>query len=86
MSQEAEWYKRYVADTPAKTDFQIEFDKRVKPNQEEPPGTKVLRFRYLPQKNINSQKPLPAFGPSREHLLTVEEHFGEDQDDSQDVF
>ena len=88
VSQEAEWHKRYVADTPAITDFHMKFDKRVEPNQEEPPGTKVLRFHYLPQKNINlnSQKPSTTFGPSREHLLTVDEHFGEDQDDSQDVF
>ena len=66
VSQEGEWYKRYVPDTPAKTDFQMEFDKRIEPNQEEPPGTEVLRFHDLPQKTSNHLQPLLTFGPSRE--------------------
>ena len=86
VSQEGEWHKCYITDTPAKKDCQMEFDKRIEPNQEEPPGSEVLRFHDLPQKTSNHLKPLPTFGPSREHLLTVDEHFGEDQDDSQDVF
>ena len=66
VSQEGEWHKRYVTDTPAKKDVQIEFDKRIEPNQEEPPGSEVLRFHDLPQKTSNHLQPLPTFGPSRE--------------------
>ena len=64
--QEGECPKRYVTDTPAEPDFQMEFDKRIEPNQEEPPGTEVLRFHDLPQKTSNHLQPLPTFGPSRE--------------------
>ena len=66
VSQEGEWHKRYVTDSPAKTDFQMEFDKRIEPNQEEPPGSEVLRFHDLPQKTSNHLQPLSTFGPSRE--------------------
>ena len=64
--QEGECPKRYVTDTPAEPDFQMELDKRIEPNQEEPPGTEVLRFHDLPQKTSNHLQPLPTFGPSRE--------------------